>query len=369
MRIEKITNKECICALTLFIMGSTLIIGIGGAAQNDAWLAGIAGILMSLPMILIYSRIQSIFLGKDLFEILEYVFGNFFGKIIALIYIWYAFHLGAMVIRNLGEFINTVTMPETPILFPMLCMGLCCIVMVRLGVEEIGRFSAYLLPLLISIIGIVQLLALTEFHWNYLKPILGNGIKPVIEGGFSAFSFPFAETVLFLGVMFSLKTKKSPYKVYFFSIIFSGTLIIILTIRNIAILGKMLSMLYFPSHIAVSRINIMDFLQRIEVTVAVVFVIGAFVKSSVCLFVASKGIARVLKLNDYRSIVIQLGLLMIYFSYTVYDNIMEMRYWAFKVYQYYAFPMQVILPIIIWIFSEIKRKKFESTKKEQGAML
>jgi spore germination protein KB len=65
---------------------------------------------------------------------------------------------------------------------------------------------------------------------------------------------------------------------------------------------------------------------------------------------------------DYRSIVIQIGLLMIYFSYTVYDNSMEMQYWAFKVYPYYAFPFQVIIPIIIWILAEIKTRKTSSQK-------
>ena len=48
---------------------------------------------------------------------------------------------------------------------------------------------------------------------------------------------------------------------------------------------------------------------------------------------------------------------MIYFSYTIYNNSMVMKYWAFKVYTYYAFPMQVILPIIIWILAEIKARK------------
>jgi spore germination protein KB len=36
---------------------------------------------------------------------------------------------------------------------------------------------------------------------------------------------------------------------------------------------------------------------------------------------------------------------------------MEMQEWAFKVYRYYAFPFQVILPVMIWIFAEIKARK------------
>jgi spore germination protein KB len=129
------------------------------------------------------------------------------------------------------------------------------------------------------------------------------------------------------------------------------------TIRNIAILGNMLGSFYFPSYEAVSMISINNFIQRIEVSVAAVFIFGVFIKTSICLLVACKGIGKMFNLNDYRSVVIQIGLLMIYFSYIVYDNSMDMTYWAFKVYPYYAFPMQVIIPIIIWILGEIKVKK------------
>lgn len=338
-------------------MGTTLILGIGSSAKNDAWLAGITGIIMSIPMVLIYARIQILFPGKDLFDILQLIYGRILGSIVSTIYILYAFHLGSLVLRNFGEFMNTAGFPETPMLVSLIFMGMLCAVSVRLGIEVIGRFCTALLPLLLSIIAIVLLFSLSAANFEYLKPILGSGIMPVIKGGFSAFSFPFAETVLFLGVTFSLNTDNSSYKVYLFSIIFAGIIIVIVTIRNIAILGNLLPMLYFPSHIAVSLISIMDFIQRMELTVVIIFIDGVFVKASICLFVTCRGITRVLKLTDYRSIVIPMGILMVYFSYTVYDNIMQMSYWAFKVYPYYAFPMQVILPIVIWISAEVKRAK------------
>jgi spore germination protein KB len=213
------------------------------------------------------------------------------------------------------------------------------------------------LPLLFFILVVVQILGIPQLHLNYIKPLLKNGLIPVLKGGFSTFSFPLAETVICIGIFSSLKTKKSPVKVYFLGILISATIVIIITIRNIAVLGNMLDSFYFPSYEAVSRTKIGDFIQRIEVTVSIVFIFGVFIKSSICLLVACKGIGKMFNLKDYRSIVIQTGLLMVYFSYIVYDNMMEMKYWAFKVYPYYVFPMQVILPIIIWISAEIKAKK------------
>jgi spore germination protein KB len=93
------------------------------------------------------------------------------------------------------------------------------------------------------------------------------------------------------------------------------------------------------------------------------FIFGVFIKDSICLLVACKGIAKLLDLEDYRSLVIQIGLLMVYFSYIVYDNSMMMRYWAFEVYPFYAFPFQVVLPILIWILAEIKNRKNKRSGK------
>jgi spore germination protein (amino acid permease) len=357
MQREQITDKEAICLVIFFVMGSTLIIGIAGDAKNDAWISGIVSVFMFLPMLLIYSRILSLFPGKDLFDILDLCFGKIPGKLIAVIYIWYAFHLGALVLRNYGEFINTVAMPETPILVSIVSLSAVCIIAVRMGVEVLARTTTFMIPLMYFIIAVVFVFVLPQLKLHFLKPVLGNGIMPVLKGAFSTFSFPFAETVLFIGVFSSLQTKKSPIKVYIWGTLFSAVTIIILTIRNIAVLGNMLGSFYFPSYEAVSMINLGDFIQRVEVSVSIIFIFCAFVKCSICLLVVCKGIGKMFNLKDYRSIVLQTGLLITYFSYTIYDNIMLMNYWAFKVYAYYAFPMEVIIPVILWVFAEIKAKR------------
>ncbi len=354
---EKITDKEGICLLTLFVMGSSLILGVGGSAKNDAWIAAIVGIIMFLPLMLIYSRIQALLPGRCLFEIINIAFGKIFGKIVAVLYIWYTFHLGALVMRNFGEFVDTVALPETLMVVTLLFLGVVCIYAVRMGIEVMARISTYFIPIVMFIIFVVYILSIPQYNFSNIKPILSEGFTTVLNAGFSVFSFPFAETFVFLGVFYTLKSKKSPYKVYFTGIMMAGIVIIFLTIRNIGILGSMLEYVNFPSHVAVSRVSVTEFLQRIEVSVAFVFVVCAFTKVSVCLYIACRGIGKLFNLNDYGSIVIQVGLLMTYFSFTVYDNIMEMMYFAYKVYNYYAFPFQVVIPVIMWLIIEVKVKK------------
>jgi spore germination protein KB len=50
---------------------------------------------------------------------------------------------------------------------------------------------------------------------------------------------------------------------------------------------------------------------------------------------------------------------MMNFSLFIYKSIMEMFEWALDIYKYYAIPFQVILPLFIWIFAEIKSRKIK----------
>lgn len=123
-----------------------------------------------------------------------------------------------------------------------------------------------------------------------------------------------------------------------------------------------MSNVYFPSYAAVGRINVGDFIQRIEGTVAIVFVVCVFVKFSVCLLAASQGIARLFRLSNYRSVVLQTGLLTTFLAYSLFDNIMEMEHFASKIYPYYAFPFQVIVPLLLLLGAEIKVRRARRVK-------
>lgn len=364
MRKEVVSNKQGITMMTMFIMGSTLLLGVGPDAKQDVWIAIIIAVMFVIPLMAIYARILSLFPGKNLYEILNIVFGKFAGRGIALFFIWFSFHLGAMVLRNYQEFIKVVAFPETPEFVPTLLMGILCIWVVKEGIEVLGRWSEFVLVYLACIIIVIIFLSMTKADYNNLRPVLYNGIKPVLSGAFSAFSYPFAETVLFMTIFDLKKERNSPYKIFYSALAMGAFFVISISVRNTLVLGTdFIEQLHFPSYAAVELISIGNFLQRTEVTVAVVFLFAGFVKISVCLLAASKGIASLFKIENYRQIVTPLGFLMMITSCFIYQNIMEMTEWAFKVYKYYAFPFQVILPVIIWITAEIKARKKPEMKQ------
>lgn len=191
---------------------------------------------------------------------------------------------------------------------------------------------------------------------NNLRPFLYDGIKPVISGSFSLFSFPFAETVVFLFILPYIN-KKEYYKVYSSAILISGSILIITSLRNIMVIGAdTLSRNYFASYTVVSRIKVGDFFQRIESFVAIAFSFYAFAKINVCLYATSIGISKVFGFDDYRFLVTPVGLLMLNYAIISYENIMQLFDWAAIIWPYYALPFEVIIPFIIFIYIKITKK-------------
>ena len=359
-----ISNSQGICIMSMFLIGTSIVLEVAKNAKQDAWISIALGIIMSLPMIVVYSRLLNNFPEKDLYDIFQYVFGKKIGKVISVLFIWYVFHLGALVIRVFSEFVNVVSLPETPQSIFAIFLGLLCIWTVKSGIEVLGRLAMFFLPLIMVITIIIIALLYTNSHFINLKPILYNNTKQVLLGAFSSFSFPFTQSIIFTTVFHSLRNKKKIFKVFLKALLISGIFLLLSSINNVVVLGSQTTTdLYFPQFTSTRTIKIGDFIERFEIIVALIFVLMGFIKVSVCLYAASTGTAKIFNINNYGIMVGPIGLLMINLSQILYNNTIEMLYWANNIYIYYAVPFQVILPIVTLIISQIKLKSNKSKPK------
>jgi spore germination protein KB len=371
MNKEILPAGHSISIVILFLIGSSLFMGVTGRAGNSAWISLLLAMSLALPLMLMYARLHVLFPEKDLFDMLLAIFGSIAGRVISCMYIWYALHLGALVLRNFGEFSETVALTETPMIAPMICIGLLCVWTVYSGIEVLGKSAKFLLLFTLFLYLFLQVLAIPKFEYHHLKPVLDSGLKPVLIDAVGLFTFPFGEIVIFIGAYRALPGKGSAKRVLLSGGLISGIVILMVALRNLLILGPdTLSSLYFPAYVTVSRINVGDFLTRIEGSSAILFVTALYMKVSLCLYVASIGIAKVFKLKSYRSVVLQMGLLMVYLADFIYQDIMQMQNFAYHTYKIYALPFQVIFPLLLWIVAEIvasrgKRKQKESTPQQK----
>ena len=124
---------------------------------------------------------------------------------------------------------------------------------------------------------------------------------------------------------------------------------------NLLVLGsKSAAISLFPTYETLSIIKIGEVFQRIEILAATGFIIAVFLKLSILLLAACKGISKILNLKDYRTIVFPVALMICNFSYFSFVNVAIFHDWTFKVFPYYSSIFEIIIPIIILITIEIK---------------
>jgi spore germination protein KB len=354
---QVVSDKQGTALMVLFIWGSTLIMGTAGEAKKYTWLAIILGMGAASLVIILYCRIINSTSSSNVFDVNEMAFGRIAGSVINILYIFFAYSLGAMVLNNFTEFINIVGLPDSPRIYGIIPIVILSIWGVKYGIEVLGRWAEFFIIILLMIMFTSTTSSIPSMELNRIRPIIPSDIKPVLKGAFSAFSFPFAESVVFMMISSSFQNKKSSYKIYLFGLLISGLFITNFAARNVMIVGsEILSQSYFPSYTALSIIRVGEFVQRIETVVTVSFLLTGFVKISICILAACNGLAKLFRFENYDILVAPVSLTMFATSFIVYDSIMEAGKFTQEVSPYYKIIFQVILPLVTYIGIKVRGK-------------
>ncbi|NLM72666.1 MAG: endospore germination permease [Clostridiaceae bacterium] len=365
MQKEIINQKQAIVLMVTFIMGSGTIVGTGDKSGQDIWIALLIAMAGASIIMAVYARIIKLFPGMDLFDLLDKLFGRILGKFIALIFTWYLFHVGLNLIRNTSEFIRIISLDATPQCVIALFTGVLIAYALRCGIEVIGRWVSIFFPVIIVISITLSVIAVDMYDFDRLKPVLYEGLKPVLSDAFGIFAHPFAETVVFLGIAGCFQKQSNPHKIFNIALLIGGLYMLMLAVRTIALMGPVnKSLQMFPPYITARIIKIGDFFQRIELINAVIIVTAVFTKVTVYMFSFAKGMSYLLKIDDYRTLSTPLVFFTAAYSIFLFDNALFMVKWALNVFPYYAIPFEIIIPLLVWIAAEIKARNDKKTTSQ-----
>ncbi len=360
---DRITGRQAICMLLLFELGSSLVTGGSEKAGQDSWVCVLIGLAMAVPAVLLYAKLGERCPGMDLFEMSEAAFGKVGGGIVTLLFSLYSLHLGALVTKNFTEYIQVLTLPETPQPVVAACIGLLCWLAVRRGIEVAARNAAFIAPLGTGVAGALLLLTSTFMDFGNLKPAFVSSPETLLRSGFSTFAFPFAECVLFLSVFCNVADKIPLKKIYLRGILLSGGLLCALVIGNTAVLGVPITQaMYFPSYETVSVVHLGEFLSRIEVLVSGNFMIFGLVKFMVCIYVACRGFMRLPGKKDWNILTACASATAVTVSPPLYKNTMQM-FAFFKIYDSYAPFFEVVLPLAVFIKLSLRKAPSSEAKE------
>lgn len=156
-------------------------------------------------------------------------------------------------------------------------------------------------------------------------------------------------------------------KVGLSALLASGLVLCWTTSLNIAVLGvDVAARATFPLLATIGKMNLLNFLQRLDAIVVFPFLITMFFKTSLFFYGAVIGVVDLFRLQKHQQIVLPMAVIVIFLSLMIASNFAEHIEEGHDIVPYYIFiPLHIIIPSLMLLVSEI-RKRLEKTKDGKG---
>lgn len=351
----KISGSQLVILMVGFLLGSSVVIFPGQAARQDAWIAIIIGAVEGGIFALIFTTLARRFPGKTMVEILETVFSPYLGKLIAVIFVWYAFHDGSFVIRNFTDFFTTTVMIETPNIVFAVLLTIVAALAVGNGLEVITRCSLVLVPLTVLFLLVTFLAQLSQVEWTNFLPVFEIPVWQLLKISHSAAVFPFGETVFFLMVFPFLNRTKECRRKTVIGVLLGALLINIIAWGGIGVLGPTGALFTYPAYEVVKMFNLPFINTRFEIIVVINFLTMGFLKLAVLYYVTVLGLGQIFHLRSLRPLIIPIGILMIILSIINFSGITENFEFNTTSNLIYSTFFQLVIPLITLIVAMFRR--------------
>jgi spore germination protein KB len=372
MEKAKISAIQLFAMIFMFELGSALVVSYGITAKKDAWLAILLGMFGGLILFFIYYFLFRQYPNLPLTGYARKIFGKYVGWIIGLLYVVFLLYDAARDLRDFGDLLLSSTLTETPLLAINILLVLAICYVLYLGIEVLARTAEVFVVILIFI-GFTGNL-LVYFSGNVdihnLQPFLENGWKPIVTTAFPLTTFfPFGEMIVFTMLLPYLNRPELTKKVWLSSVILSGLILSYTTSLNIAVLGvEAVERSTFPLLSTIGKVNLFDFIQRMDVLVVFTLLINMFFKIAILFYGAVIGIVDLFNLKNHQQIVLPAGIILIFLSMTIASDFVEHIEEGQKTAQYYFFPLiMVIIPLFMLLVTLIRNGFKKKSRSKSNA--
>jgi spore germination protein KB len=355
-----ISARQFMILVTLFAIGDAILYVpslTATAAKQDAWISALIGWGEGFLLTYLYISLSMRYPNKSIFQYSEDILGKWMGKLVAILFITYFFIDASLMLMEIGDFVTTQIMQETPIEIILVLFTVIIVMGVRSGAEAFSRVSEMLFPYFLLLSFVLIVFIYPQIKIENVKPVLAHGMAPVFGGNFRYMGY-LLETVILI-VMFPLvKRPARAAKAYILGSLFSNFFLIMITAVAILVLGADITVLLaYPSYTLAQKISIGNFFERIEVLMAVIWFITLFVKITICFYATSCGIAYTLELRDYRHLTLPLGMIMIVVALATMPNRPYFDTFVSEIWMPYSLTYGLFLPILLLSVGALRRKK------------
>jgi spore germination protein KB len=291
-------------------------------------------------------------------EVNEKILGKWLGKLASVLYLFYIFQIIAGGYRGIGDFFTTQVMVETPSQVIMILFLLTGIIGVRLGLEVICRTAVIFLPWILLLLFLLFIFLIPLIKLENLQPIFGDGIKPIIYGSYSQLGLPYLQLHILLMVTPFVTEKAEVKKAFYLGTVIGGIILSIFVLFCILVLGAdFTSRQAYPTYVLGKKISIGNFLERVEVIVAIIWIFTIYFKVTICYYGLTLGLAQLFGLKDYKILIFPSAFLILPFSIFMTPNVVHLNNYIAKTLTPFSLTICFFLPLLLLIIGKIRMKR------------
>ncbi len=183
---DKITSSQAALFLNNTVLGAgilTLPRSVSEAVETpDSWISILIGGIVVMLVIVLMVRLTQRFPGQTVYQFTQLLIGRPAAVLACALLILYYLIIAGFEIRTLAEVSLYYLLEGTPvwaITVPFIWLGAY---LVMGGVNAIARVYQIVFPISLFILIVSYLLSLKLFHLTNLRPVLGDGLLPVLHG-------------------------------------------------------------------------------------------------------------------------------------------------------------------------------------------
>nr|WP_275942536.1 endospore germination permease [Paenibacillus alba] len=356
---EIISRGSFAVLITFFMIGTSILItpsALAHEAKQDAWLACLVGIGMNGLNAFLYVVLGERFAGQTLAQYCEIILGKWFGKAVCLAFVLFFYLLASLMMGDLGFFITSQIMQETPIEMLQILFTLIVVMAVRSGFVVYTRAAVVFFPWLIILFLLLIVPLLPKFNMNNFLPVMEYGVKPILRGGFSFYGLQEMSVLLmFYPFVAKMRGLRSGFTA---GIGVGGAILFITTVGSIAVLGEALTTnQLFPAYTLAKNISIGHFLERVEGILISIWVLSIFIKIVLTFHASLLGFVQILNIKDEKPLIAPLALGMIVLSLMCYPNTIYINDYLGRNWAPFSLIFTLFLPLMLLVVSWIRRKR------------
>ncbi|MGD6878553.1 GerAB/ArcD/ProY family transporter [Bacillus infantis] len=360
MGTVKITVFQMFALLTLFLLGSTVVVGLGLDSEENAWLINLFAMFVGIVLFFFYAFILHKGGWADFGEILEKGFGKAGGKIISLLYSIYFYYIAARIVKDFSYFISQTLFYNIRDWIISAMLLILAAYGCKLGLEALARTAEILMFMTMLLVFSLIALALMSdfFSMENIMPLYNPdeikwGTLPQL------FTFPYGEMVVFLLIFASVNQPEKLIKKGWLAVIAAGIIILILSELIIGIVGAKTAAIYtYPLVKSIEMIEYLEVIQHLEIFSVFSFLFVGFIKIGIFFEAGTMAFANVFRKLKKENIIYPAASLAMLATLYMAENLPQHLFLGLKVVPYLVhLPFQFLIPGILAVLLVLKKER------------